>query len=155
MAVKVQAKIEGLQDLEKRLKSLVPMIRGKKGFAQNPLRTAARKGADVIVDSASQKARRFDRPDTPIRVHENIGRKPISVKERDKVTGRGDSLEGYDIGLQKKAWYGIFKELGTDRQPAQPFLRPALEEKRAEAVKVFKESLTKSLDMIVEKLARQ
>ena len=172
MSATVKMETVGLKELERKLKDIVPQIRGKKGFAQSPLRTATRKAADVIVEAASQNARRFDDPSTAHRVYEGIGRKPIPVKGRDAFTRRGDSIEGYDIGLKSSSgkysdittrktryantyWQGIFQELGTDKQPAQPFLRPALESKKYIAIDVFKTSLDKSLQAIVKKLNRQ
>ena len=151
----VTMRVTGLNELDRALKDLVPQIRGKKGFAQNPLRTATRKGADVIVEAAKRKAQLFDDPDTPLKVYQNIGRKPISTKERDAVTARGDSLEGYDIGVTKQAWHAIFQELGTDKQAARPFLRPAIAEKREAAIGALTSSLRKSLNAIVKKLARR
>ena len=155
MTNSVRIEIHGLKQLDTALRQLVPEIRGKKGFAQNPLRTATRKGADVIVEAASAKARRYDDPKTKNKVYENIVRAPISTKERDAVTKTGDSLEGYNIGFDKKVWYAIFKELGTIKQPAEPVLRPALEERKEKAIDAFADSLRKSLDAIARKLARQ
>lgn len=45
------------------------------------------------------------------------------------------------VGPGPKGWHGIFAELGTDKQPAQPFLRPAFDEQRDAAVDRFADTL--------------
>ena len=46
--------------------------------------------------------------------------------------------EGWYTGEQ---FYGAFVELGTSKQPARPFMRPALEDKRDEARRVLVDEL--------------
>ena len=41
------------------------------------------------------------------------------------------------IGPHKNAFYGIFQEYGTAKHGAQPFMRPAWDEKRLESVRVM------------------
>jgi len=43
------------------------------------------------------------------------------------------------IGPHKNAFYGIFQEYGTASHKAQPFMRPAWDEKRLASVKVMAE----------------
>lgn len=45
------------------------------------------------------------------------------------------------VGPGPKGWHGIFAELGTSKHAAQPFLRPAFDEKRDEAVDRFADTL--------------
>lgn len=49
------------------------------------------------------------------------------------------------IGLKDDLWYGIFPELGTSKMAAQPFMRPALDTKRNEALRIFGEEVRRHL----------
>lgn len=155
MATRVKVEIDGAKELDRALRDLVPQIRGQKGFAQNPLRTAVRKATVPIMERASKKVRRFDNPETERVIADNIDRRLISTRERDAFTRRGDSLEGYDIGYLRKVWYAGFLELGSDTTKEKPFLRPALDEAGRDAIKVMTKELKISLDRIAKKLARQ
>ena len=44
-----------------------------------------------------------------------------------------------------KVEYGRFSEFGTSRMPAHPFLRPALDAGRNEALRIFKAEMRKAL----------
>jgi len=48
--------------------------------------------------------------------------------------------------------YWWLVEFGTSHAPAQPFMRPAFERKKGEAMRVVTESLRKGLAAIVNKL---
>ena len=148
---------DGLRELERALRDLTPAIQGKKGFAKNPLRSAVRAMTVPVIEAARAKAP-VD-PETRTSIPKAIDKRLIPIKERDRFTTRGDSFEGYDVGYRLRssagvlsAWYAGFLELGTDKQPAQPFLRPALEENKDKAISAFKAKLGKDLDLIARKL---
>lgn len=150
-------KVDGVQETIQALLDIAPMFQGKKGFPGNPLRNAVRAGTKPIVDLAKAKAP-IDAtdPDDGSRLVDNIDIRIVSTKERDAFTRAGDSLEAYDIGYKHKgpngSAYGGFIELGTDKMPAQPYLRPALEEGATAAVTVMGEKLKTDLAKIKKKL---
>lgn len=59
--------------------------------------------------------------------------------------------ERYVIGPRAKAYWAPFVELGTEKQPARPFLAPAFETEKENVVQVFARSLRERLAQLVEK----
>lgn len=51
-----------------------------------------------------------------------------------EVVSDGPSAAVAGIGPNKSAWYGIFPELGTKHQSAQPFLRPSFDANKRDAL---------------------
>lgn len=88
-------------------------------------------GAEVVRRSASEKAPR--RTGTLAR---NIDKEAVKAS-RDRAV--------VHVGPNKIAWYGIFPEIGTSKQSAKPFLRPALDENRARVVDTIRDSLRRRL----------
>ena len=167
-------RIDGLAQLERNFRDLVPAIQGKKGIIQNPLRKAARAMTIPLVDSMKQHAQKIDDPETRTNIAASIGIRLIPIKERDVFTARGDSLEMYEVGPRKKgkgivasvigpqqkgsylsAWYAHFVELGTEKQPAQPFMRPAAMDSKDKSTKAFMTTLSKDLKRIADWLGNR
>lgn len=163
----MQIKVEGLAELAKALKALPPEIAGKNG---GPLRKAIGRAAVVIRDDARRRA-----PVDTGNLRDNI----IAVRKRKSPQG----TEGYFIEVRRKrrkyantranrrkkraglnyetmgeAYYGMFvelgteKELGTAKMQAQPFLRPAFESKKVEAVETFRVELAKGIEQAAKKV---
>lgn len=157
----MQIKVEGLAELAKALKALPPEIAGKNG---GPLRKAIGRAAVVIRDDARRRA-----PVDTGNLRDNI----IAVRKRKSPQG----TEGYFIEVRRKrrkyantranrrkgrvgktyenlgeAYYGMFVELGTAKMPAQPFLRPAFESKKVEAVETFRVELAKGIEQAAKKV---
>lgn len=157
----MQIKVEGLAELAKALKALPPEIAGKNG---GPLRRAIGRAAVVIRDDARRRA-----PVDTGNLRDNI----IAVRKRKSPQG----TEGYFVEVRRKrrkyantranrrkgrvgktyenlgeAYYGMFVELGTAKMPAQPFLRPAFESKKAEAVETFRVELAKGIEQAARKV---
>lgn len=157
----MQIKVEGMAELAKALKALPAEIAGKNG---GPLRKAIGRAAVVIRDDARRRA-----PVDTGNLRDNI----IAVRKRKSPQG----TEGYFVEVRRKrrkyantranrrkgrvgktyeslgeAYYGMFVELGTAKMPAQPFLRPAFESKKVEAVETFRVELAKGIDQAARKL---
>lgn len=153
--------VDGVDSVIQKLLDIAPMFQGKKGFPGNPLRNAVRAGAVPIEELAKAKARALGDVDAAWggstgNLADSIMKSIVSVKDRDPFTRKGDTLEGYLIGYRRKqAAYGGWVELGTDKMSAQPYLRPALQEGGKDAVKAFREKLSKDLARIEKKLAAQ
>ena len=56
--------------------------------------------------------------------------------------------------LSQDAWYWRFVEFGTRKMRARPFLRPALEAKRREAVQAMKDRLSERIELEAKDLYR-
>lgn len=159
----MQIKIEGLAELAKRLRELPSELSGKNG---GPLRKAIGRASVVIRDEARRRA-----PVDTGNLRDNI----IAVRKRKSPQGN----EGYFIEVRRKrrkyantranrrkqragmtyesmgeAYYGMFIELGTAKMPAQPFLRPAFESKKVEAVEVFRAEFAKAIAAAEKKVRR-
>lgn len=157
----MQIKVEGLAELAKALKALPAEIAGKNG---GPLRKAIGRAAVVIRDDARRRA-----PVDTGNLRDNI----IAVRKRKSPQG----TEGYFVEVRRKrrkyantranrrkgrvgktyenlgeAYYGMFVELGTAKMPDQPFLRPAFESKKAEAVETFRVELAKGIEQAAKKV---
>jgi HK97 gp10 family phage protein len=64
-----------------------------------------------------------------------------------QVIVAADGLGGQvKVGPRKKAYWGLFLEFGTKRQPAFPFIRPAFETKKEAVLENFLETCKEELD---------
>ena len=99
-------RLEGGDELLRKLRLLEGAVRGA------ALKDAAQGGADIVRDRAAQLAPR--------------GRtgKLAARMETEVVRSEPDHAE---VAIGPTAFHGLFQELGTPHQPAQPFLRPALD----------------------------
>lgn len=155
-------KVMGLAELSRRLKELPMHISGKGG---GPLRYAVFQAAKVIKSQAIANAP----VDTGL-LKKNI----VTARQRKNPKGR----EGYFIEVRRKrrhyantkanvrkgrvgktydqrdAFYGMFIEFGTYRTHARPFMRPAYEQKKEEALVVFRDSFARGINMAVAKMGR-
>ena len=69
-----------------------------------------------------------------------------------------DVHEGQPVvafGPAKEFFYGFFWEFGWIRHPAHPFMRPAFDEKRAEALAILARELWLSISIATGKMFRQ
>lgn len=115
--------LEGAKELDKALKRLSDRAAG---FL---LQEAAEAGAEVIADEVRARAPVGDEP-SPAgeeygKLIDNITVKPDG---RQKI-GRAR----YGIGVGRSFW-ALWYELGNSRQVARPFMRPAFDAKKEEAV---------------------
>lgn len=127
------SQIRGLKDLDDALKALPREIAGKNG---GPLRTALRSAAVVIRNRAMELAPKetgrlsraivIRRDKTPAPVNERFVIKPRKGASRRDLRG---------------AYYWHFVEFGTEKNPAQPFLRPAYDQTNQSALDTFKRRL--------------
>lgn len=68
-------------------------------------------------------------------------------KLRGEMSAEWVSRKRYAIvGPSKDAYYGEFQERGTSKMPAHPFLRPALEAVKDEAIEVIRQEMSKTLE---------
>lgn len=124
----IEFKFEGLEDLKRDLKRL--------GFAdqQVALTRAARAGAEIIRKKIADRAPRDTGKLSESIIMSGAGQK----NDLNSVT--------ILIGPSTMAFYGFFQEYGTAFQSAQPFLEPAFEEGRNEAMAKIAEELSKQIE---------
>lgn len=148
----VEVKLNGFDELEKALKSLPTVV------ADRALRSAAVKAANVIRDQA--------RANVPVR--SEGGPKKLSKKNpqtrqpgnlKRSIVARVNKYSKYDVrvdvGPNKGGYYGHMVELGTKHHGPHPYLRPALHEKRTDAVRKFGEQLAKNIAAQTRKVGRK
>lgn len=113
------------------------------------LRPAAQAGAQVLYDEVRLNAPRSEK------AHFTKGKaqtyQPGNLQRSIYQAYNAEiSVDGktavYSVSWNKsKAFYGRFVEYGTARMPAHPFLRPAYEAKKAEALQAAQASFARSL----------
>lgn len=139
----VSVEIQGLAELDRKLRQFGPRL------ARNGLRAAVNAGAQVIKKDARNRA--------PVDTG-RLSKKAIYVKRiREEVTF---TREAYAVGVRfgkreqqkdRDAFYWRWIEFGTKFKAARPFIRPAFESKKFEALQRIKEKLIER----IEKLSRQ
>lgn len=135
--------VSGLSALARKLRALPDTI------AKKHLRQAVGAAAQVVRDDAR----------TRVPVDTGLLRRSVIMKWiREKSTNsrqtfyvlwrRGKRFQavkrkrkGKAIVVNEDAFYGLFVEFGTARMPARPFLRPAFEMRKRDAVAALKERL--------------
>lgn len=141
--------VTGLADLEQRLLAFSDKI------AQNIMNGAIRAGAVVIQREAklynsksiSEEAHWLGKKNSKGRVLIQPGElnaKGIKVRLAPRKS-RSVPVE-YWVYVSKRYWYWKFLEFGTAHMYARPFMRPAFEAKKSEAVDRIREYLAARID---------
>jgi len=154
-------RIEGLRELTKALNDLPDRV------AKNGLRAAVYAGAKVIRTEARRRApvaKTLPRQGQP---KPGTLRRAIIMKHLREQSGRHRQAfavtvrrgkkyrnQGKKKNLSQDAWYWHFIEFGTVKMAARPFLRPALESKRVQAVTAIKDKLAERIKQEATRLAR-
>ena len=119
--------IAGAEDIIKELKKLSDAVAGEH------LEASLRPGAKILREEASNLA-----PKRTGELSRNIFSE-VRVKSKESVI--------IDIGPSPQVFYGQFVEFGTSKMTARPFLRPALNNKKAEVEDVTKKELRRRLGL--------
>jgi HK97 gp10 family phage protein len=160
--MKVELKLSGVEDTLRLLQSLPPEIVSKRG---GPVRAALRKGAVVIQKQAVANLHAVTSNATASGKRESTGllAKNIIV-QRGKPRG-GVKGELYRVRPKRKVTYPGRKkeattiiaaasllEYGSSKQPAEPWLRPAVASRGQAAIDTITSELNKGIARIVKKL---
>jgi HK97 gp10 family phage protein len=161
MANRESVTIEGLDQLAKALREL------PKRVARNGLRAAVYAGAKVIRDEAKVKAPVATAPlgsdqPPPGTLKRSIVMKQVpELSNEQKQTffvtvrhGKKYRKQGKNGNLSQDAWYWRFVEFGTVKMAAKPFLRPAFEGKKLEAVDAIKTRLAERIEQAAQEVAK-
>lgn len=157
--------IKGVDEVGRRLRALPPALGSKGG---GPLRYALMQGAKVFVAGAQRRVRvktgqlrdsivaKRERNPKALGVTEryDIGLKGGTRKLADSRRNRRMRRAGQLVRTAGKAFYGRFKELGTVKMPADPFLRPTVEGDRTDALDAFRRAFLRAVEMAERKLGK-
>lgn len=142
-APKFDVRMDGIKDLEFKLGAL------DKALGKKLLRQAVRASAKPIRDEAARLApRRVSEPPRGTSRYHPAGKElHRSIKVRS--AGR---LPGSTLAVQvKTAPHGHLLEFGTIHMAAQPFMRPAYDTQKGEAIRTFREVLGKKIEAEVRR----
>lgn len=154
----IEFKIDGADLLLARMRALPRELRKK------PARSALGKATKVIRLQAAENALQLDDPETGRAIAANViqrFRSRYSKRTGDLMISVGVGTEkgripkgNPDTGAKGNTPHWHLKELGTENMPAQPFLRPAAEQKAGEAVQVFASELDKTITWLLRKMKK-
>jgi len=149
----------GLDQVLRNLKELPLKVR------RSAARKAVGKGASIVRKRAKQNALQVDDPQTGRRIADNIGQRFRSRYFRQTgdtmvsvgvLTNRGRIPRGNpDEGRGGNTPHWHLVELGTERAPAQPFLRPAAESSASEVFNAVASELERQVGIEAAKLRSQ
>ncbi len=119
---------------------------------------SARRAMAIVRKAAQEAAQRMDDPETPENIRRNVylqqsrrGSKRIGgVLMRVGILGGASEKQAAAAKSNPggATWYWRFKELGTENEPAEPFLRPALENNVAAVTDKLITELNSELDKL-------
>jgi HK97 gp10 family phage protein len=148
---KISQKIEGLRELGGALKELSSDV------SKRIIYSATLKASQVIAKRASQLAPVSDKPhkvgkNGPTVQPGNLS-KNIVTKRRKQIK---NGLAAYEVVWKSKKksdpFYGLFAEFGTTSQAAKPFMRPAFDQTKDEALNVMIKTLSKRIERANKKV---
>lgn len=161
MALEV-VKVEGLKGVLDTLKSLPPEIVSKNG---GPVRSALRKAAKVLQAEVQANLQRIiDDPNV------NSDDKSTGLLMKNIVVSRSSKYRSGEmmvVRVRSKRYPDVkgkpvttaqvarLLESGTEKRRPYPFVRPAFDSKKEEAVQVFTTDVNKRIASIIKKLERQ
>jgi HK97 gp10 family phage protein len=134
----VSVKIDGLDDLERKLKDLGPKL------AKRGLRKALADAGEVMKEA--QIARAPVGPGTGDHPGGNL-RETISAVVKASPTNEEGTVV---VAPTRHGFYGMFAEFGTSHQPAKPWMTPAFDESKEAAQQKFVDALKDALEEAVK-----
>ena len=161
MAKFESVQVQGLDQLAKALRELPQRV------ARNGLRAAVYAGAKVIRDEAKLQAPvatgdlGADQPPRGTLKRSVIMKQIPELSGARKQTffvtvrhGKKYRKQGKKGNLSQDAWYWRFVEFGTIKMSARPFLRPAFDMKKHEAVTAIKTRLAQRIEQAAQELKK-
>ena len=151
MAKYESVQIQGLDALAKALKELPDRV------AKNGLRAAVYAGAKVIRDEAKLQALVATGTLKRAVILKQIPELSSKNKQTFFVTvrqGKKYRKQGKKGNLSQDAWYWRFVEFGTVKMSARPFLRPAFDMKKNDALTAIKTRLAERIEQAARELKK-
>lgn len=127
MSESVDIRISGLEEVEYALKEAAPRA------AIRAVRKGLREMGKVIARHAKENIRE--------RIHRRTGLledKGVGVRPKPRARKARTEMV-FEVYLRRHTFYGKFLEFGTSKIAARPWLRPAAEHGKEEAVRVFRD----------------
>lgn len=158
--MKIEFDIEGLNGVLETLRSLPSEVVSKRG---GPVKLALAKGARLIRDEEKNRLA----ASIAINGDESTGllmQNIVATRGKAPSDGKG---ERYLVRIRRKAYpdkkgspvttikSAHIMEYGSERQVAQPFIRPAFQATAEEAIQTISDDLVARVDKIVTKLSKQ
>lgn len=150
----VSVSLDGIDEVLKKFKLVDNETRYKSG------RFALRRSANIVRDAMIEGAKRIDDPDTPEDISKNVairwgGRRFRRTGDLNFRVGLlGGARQQKQSGKEAPGghtFYWRFIEFGTDKMPAQPFVRNALEDNIQKATDEFVKQYSRSLDRAIKR----
>ncbi|WPG35135.1 HK97-gp10 family putative phage morphogenesis protein [Variovorax sp. EBFNA2] len=150
--------MKGLDGVLAKLKSLPPAVVSQRG---GPVKTALRKGGVVIQKAAQSQIRRVTQNTEEAGYESTLTLEKAVVVRRDPNPQRSGANERYRVLVSRKKYdgrdtkaiaTGRYLEIGTEQQPAEPWMTPAYMSARQKALDTTVSELGKGIDRIVKKL---
>lgn len=161
MANTSEVRIEGLEELARALKEL------PKRVARNGLRASVHAGAKVIRDEARLKAPVATQVFGPNQQPPGTLKRAIIMKQISEKSdaqkqvfyvavrrGKQYRNQGKKGTLSQDAYYAHFVEFGTVKMSARPFMRPAFEGKKGDAVEAIRTRLAERVEAAAQDLSK-
>ncbi|MBB1599969.1 HK97-gp10 family putative phage morphogenesis protein [Variovorax sp. UMC13] len=158
--------LHGLDDILSKLKSLPPEIASKNG---GPVKSALRKGGVVVQKAAQAAVRRVVRNTVQEGYLSTQVLEKAIVLRRDPNPQRSGANERYRVLIARGRKYGDrtnkgkpltavmtgrWLEVGTEDQPAEPWMTPAYFESRERALSTVVTELSKGVNRAIAKYSR-
>lgn len=154
--------LKGLDGVLRTLQELPPEVVSKAG---GPVKRALRKGAQVLLrEAALNLARATDNLSTDDQENTGLLLSAL-VATRGKAPSGGNG-ERYLVRVKRLTYQrpgpttttlatANLLEYGSEKQQAEPWLRPAFAAKAQQAIQTVESELIKDIDRVVRRLARQ
>lgn len=139
----IELKVSGFVELELALRQLPQEIAGK------VLRAALRKAGEPMAADARAAAPRSANPGP----HGHMG-DSIKLRILRDSNSAADVEASLWLGPDATHFYGSFAEFGTKNQAAHPFMRPAFDRHKEEAIDILGKELWKGIDRAAKRLAQ-
>ncbi|MBM6577118.1 HK97 gp10 family phage protein [Microvirga sp. SRT01] len=142
--------MEGFSDLEKVLKDLGPPFAKKAGSeglrkATNELKKDVQAGAPT----GTARTKRTWRNKDGTKGSADYGRLKQNIKTRKRRSKKQNTI--VYVVTTGDAFWGRFSEFGTEKEPARPWFKPAVDRSVSRIVKALKDELHKAVEKQVRK----
>lgn len=129
-----RVRVQGLGEIERKLKALVAQV-----TKPAVLEEALVAGGEVIAEEARRlvPVRTGTLRDSIVVASGDLDASAVTLKH---------GLAKVQIGPDERGFYGHLVEFGTYRSAAKPFMRPAFDAKKAEAMEIVTEHLSRAFE---------
>lgn len=132
--------IRGLKELDEALRQLPDALQA------GPVRSGLKAAGKYLAEGMATRAPRDPVVAGVTLAEEIVAEATVSTKRHSASV---------QIGPTRRAFYGSFQEFGTEDHPAQPFMRPTLDQDGQGAIAVFASHMKEGIDRVVRRLARK